>query len=429
MDYPFRYKNNQLYCENVNIRDFSASVTSPFFIYSKAELEHSCDLVWQAAGNNDFLPCYALKANYNPALLAIIRDKGFGADIVSGGELDFALRSGFDPEKIVFAGVGKDDFEIEKALQHNIHSLNIESAQEMDVLAQIAARMNTTVTLAIRVNPDIDAQTHEYISTGMHRNKFGVSRDEALRLYEKAHQHPNLEPAGIHIHLGSQMEHEEPFRKAAGFLKEFSGQLAHMGIKLRFLDIGGGIGINYTDALLNPQKPRSYVPKILPGFIRALSDAGLPLVAELGRSIVGSAGLLVSRVLYRKQTPQKNFIIVDAAMNNLIRPGLYKAFHEVAPLVKKDGTEETVDVVGPVCESTDFLAQNRVLQQMKRGDYLAFGGAGAYGQALSSHYNLRPMISEYLVDGDSVKCIFKGISVEQLADQYGADIWDQPKRS
>lgn len=418
MNNPFYYKNSCLFCENVDLHEFAKTVSTPFYLYSQAEIEYNCDAVWQAAGNASFQPYYALKANFNPALLKIILDKNFGADIVSGGELYFAKKTGFPAEKIVFAGVGKTDQEIQQALDNNIHSINIESEEELKRIAQLAKKSRKKQRIAIRINPDIEAKTHPYISTGLHTNKFGVSADRAFELYLEASKQSHLFVEGIHVHIGSQITQDTPYLATAEFLRNFIKRLKEKAIEIKYLDLGGGIGIDYDNAFDDTNKPRTYINEILQNYIGAFKDLNIMLFAELGRSIVGSAGVLVTKVLLNKKTPLKKFIITDAAMNNLIRPSLYQAKHEIVPLVKNSKLQIKSDIVGPVCESSDFFAKDISIQEMNPNEYLAIGSAGAYSQVLASNYNLRPTIAEYLVNGSQVTCIFKGNSIENLAANF-----------
>lgn len=414
----FSYIDRDLYCEGVNVSRFAQEVPTPFYLYSAREIEKNCKQVTETGVGLDFLPCYALKANYNPALLNIIKNQGFGADVVSGGELLFALKAGFPAKKIVFAGVGKTGDEIELALQKDIHSLNIESAEELEATSAIASKLKKKATIAFRINPDIDAKTHEYISTGLHSNKFGVSLKKASSLYEKAADDPFLEPKGIHVHIGSQITEVSPYLETVTFLIDFVKTLRSRGIQIEYLDLGGGIGINYEQNFLDQKNESTFIPQILPDYLDGLKKLNLKLIVELGRSVIGSAGILITRVLYRKKTPVKQFIIVDAAMNNLIRPSLYDAYHEILPVTLTGREEETVDIVGPVCETGDFLAKERILTRINRGEHLAVIGAGAYGQALASNYNLRPTIAEYLVREETISTIRKGETIEEIMNHY-----------
>jgi diaminopimelate decarboxylase len=274
--------------------------------------------------------------------------------------------------------------------------------------------------VAIRVNPDIDAKTHPYISTGLHSSKFGVTRDTAIELFRLAKDTNYIEPSGLHVHIGSQIETIEPYLETIKFLNELISQLEGMGIPIRYIDLGGGIGINYQNQINVEGEPSTYLKKILPGLLKPFVNEKRKILIELGRSIIGPAGILVTKVLYIKDTPQKKFIIVDAAMNNLIRPSLYNAHHQILPVTNNERSTEMVDVVGPVCETTDFFAKDRLLPKFCQGDYLVIGGAGAYGQALSSNYNLRPTIAEYLIDDHHLRTIFKGESIENIALRYNS---------
>jgi diaminopimelate decarboxylase len=414
----FYYSSGRLFCEKVDLPELAGNMPTPFYLYSFMELKKNCQEIMEAGKSFDYLPCYALKANYNPHLLRLIAGLGLGADVVSAGELYFALKAGFPPSKIVFAGVGKTAQEIKFAIETGIHSLNVESFEELKLTSNIAGQFQKKVDIAIRINPDIEAQTHDYISTGMHNTKFGVSADEALPMYQFAIEDKYLEPRGVHVHIGSQIISSEPYLKTIDFLQAFIKKLKNLGVQLSFIDLGGGIGINYHDNLQDSDSNRTYIQSILPDYLNGFKGLGLELVVELGRAVIGSAGILISNIIYRKQTPLKKFLIVDAAMNNLIRPSLYGAHHEIVPLQLNHGETETVDIVGPVCESGDFLAKEQVLQMTKSGDYLAILGTGAYGQALSSNYNLRPRIGEYLVGGQTVKTIFKEEKITNLWEHF-----------
>ncbi|MCD6374340.1 MAG: diaminopimelate decarboxylase [Caldisericaceae bacterium] len=412
----FYYQDRYLFSEKVNLLEFASQNKTPFYLYSQSKIEENCKLVLEAGKSLDFLPCFALKANYNPAILKLIQSLGFGADVVSGGELQFALKAGFSAEKIVFAGVGKTAEEIELAISTGIHSINIESVEEFELVKKIAHQLRKNIAIAFRINPDIEAPTHDYIATGKHINKFGILLSDALRLYRNAADDQWLNPIGLHVHIGSQILKVEPFLKTADYLLESIENLKARGLPISALDLGGGIGIDYSENIFS--LPRWPLKEILPAFLQKFKGQNLKIMLELGRAIVGDAGLLITKVLYRKQTPLKKFIIVDAAMNNLLRPSLYNAYHPIVPLQISEKEKEVVDVVGPVCESGDFLAQNRELQAVEAGDYLAIGGTGAYGQALASNYNLRPMIPEYMVKEEQTKTIFKGETIEQIANKY-----------
>ncbi len=292
----------------------------------------------------------------------------------------------------------------------------MESFSELKLLDRIAAEKEQKVSVAIRVNPDIDPQTHPYISTGLHSNKFGVTRDEAIRMYQFAAKSAWLMPEGIHVHIGSQIRSEGPYVETAEFVIALYHELSSMGIAIKFFDLGGGIGINYDGQVETEE--RTYLKKIMPAMLKPFAGMNVKLVMELGRSIIATAGILVTKVVYVKRTPAKTFIIVDAAMNNLIRPSLYQAVHQIVPAKRRSGDRQKVDIVGPVCETGDFLARDYELGPVEEGDYLVITGAGAYGQALSSNYNLRPQIAEYQVQGDDVEVIYPGENIEKIAAKY-----------
>jgi len=414
------YYNSEgnLSIEEIDIQLLLKKYPTPFYAYSANEIIHNCRDVHRCAASLELMPCYALKANYNPSLIKIIRDMNFGADVVSGGELYFALNNGIDPQKIVFAGVGKNKEEIAMAIQHGIHSINIESISELELVKTIAQQLKKRIVVAIRVNPDIDAKTHPYISTGLHSSKFGVSREMAIELYKNAKKSDYLEPSGVHVHIGSQIEEIGPYLETVHFLKNFVSELETMGITISYLDLGGGIGINYPNLINERNEPTTYIMEILPSLLKPFESEKRKILVELGRSIIGSAGILLTKILYIKETPQKKFIIIDAAMNNLIRPSLYNAYHQILPLNSKEKSTEVVDVVGPVCETADFFAKDRELPVCREGDYLAITGVGAYGQALASNYNLRPTVAEYLIEKDQVRTIFKGESIKEIALKF-----------
>ena len=332
--------------------------------------------------------------NSSLAIIRSISRLGGGADIVSGGELHKALTAGIQPKKIVFSGVGKKDDELTYAIKSNILMINAESEQEVDAISRIGKRMKRTVPLSIRVNPQIDAKTHPYITTGMKKNKFGVLWDDAMRLYMKARQDPFLEPVGISSHIGSQILEVGPFREAVHSLKSMAEGLRTESIDITYLDIGGGLGITYKDEL--PPHPDEYASVVA----RELAGTNLTVILEPGRVLVGNSGVFVTRLLYVKQSPEKTFYIVDGAMNDLVRPSLYNAYHEILSVRSGRERQVTVDVVGPICESGDFLAKDREMPVMNQGDLLAIKGAGAYGFSMSSNYNARRRVAEVLVKGE-----------------------------
>jgi diaminopimelate decarboxylase len=390
--HDFTYKNGELYCEGVSIASIASRVGTPFYVYSAGTLTRHCRAFTNAFGGSPHLVCYALKANSNGAVLRVLARAGAGADIVSGGELFRALRAGIDPKKIVYAGVGKRRDEIEYALKVGILMFNVESADELQTLNQAAKDMRCTARVALRVNPDIDPKTHAYISTGLKENKFGIPIDQALEHYRIAGTLPNIEIAGIHHHIGSQITEVQPFvdalKRVLGFVKE----LRAAGIQIKYLDIGGGLGIPYKDE--TPPMPAELADALRP----LLEGCGCTLILEPGRAIVGNAGILVTRVTYKKTTGEKNFLIVDAGMNDLIRPSLYEAHHEIKPVAEPRTKETAVfDVVGPICESGDFLAKDRELPVVNNGDLLAVMSAGAYGFSMASNYNSRARAAEVMV--------------------------------
>ncbi len=392
--HDFVYKNGELYCEGVPVRTVAQRVGTPFYLYSATTLENHFRAFDQAFAGTPHLICFAVKSNPNGAILRLLGRAGAGADIVSGGELFRALRAGIDPKKVVYAGVGKRRDEIEYALKMDILMFNVESGEELTALDRSASEMHAKARIALRVNPDIDPRTHPYISTGLKENKFGISIDHALEFYQTARTLPNVEVVGVHQHIGSQITEVQPFvdalQKVVGFVKE----LKAAGINIRYVNIGGGLGITYKDE--TPPHPRELAKAIQP----VLKDCGCTLVLEPGRAIVGNAGILVTRVVYHKEGGGKKFVIVDAGMNDLIRPSLYDAYHEIKPVVGPSSPESAVvDVVGPICESGDFLAKDRDLPLVKQGELLAVMGAGAYGFSMSSTYNSRPRVAEVMVKG------------------------------
>lgn len=392
--HDFQYRNGELCCEEVPLRTIAQRVGTPFYCYSSATLVSHVRAFDRAFAGTPHLVCFAVKANPAMALLRLLGREGAGADIVSGGELFRALRAGIDPKKIVYAGVGKRRDEIEYALKMDILMFNVESVEELRAIDNAAGLMRTRARIALRVNPDIDPKTHPYISTGLKKNKFGISIDTALEHYQAAKAMAHVDVVGIHQHIGSQITELQPFidalRKTTGFVKE----LRAAGIDIQYINIGGGLGITYKDE--TPPLPKELADSVRP----LLKDCGCTIVMEPGRAIVGNAGVLVTGVLYHKESAKKRFLIVDAGMNDLIRPSLYEAYHEIKPVMEHPGVERaSVDVVGPICESGDFLAKDRDLPLVASGDLLAVHGAGAYGFSMSSNYNSRPRVAEVLVKG------------------------------
>lgn len=395
----FTYRDDQLYAEDMQVAAIAERFGTPCYIYSRAALEARFKEYQDALAGADHLICYAVKANSNLAVLDVLGRMGAGFDIVSGGEMERVIAAGGDPAKIVFSGVGKTSAEMARALDLDIACFNLESAQELEVLAEVAADKNTVARVSVRVNPDVDAQTHPYISTGLRENKFGVNTDEAMAVYRRAAELPAIEVVGIDCHIGSQLTQISPFIDALKRLLALVDQLAAEGITLHHLDLGGGLGVCYKD-----EQPPSVAEYI--GAVRAeLGDRPLQLVFEPGRSIAANAGLLVTRVNYLKTTEAHHFALVDAAMNDMIRPALYQAWLDIRQVDRgAQGQTAQWDVVGPVCETGDFLGKERELT-LAPGDLLALSGAGAYGFTMSSNYNTRPRAAEIMIDGDQAHVV------------------------
>ena len=389
----FQYKEDELYCEDVPVRLIAEKTGTPCYIYSLATLSHHFTTFDAAFANVAHLTCYSAKANSNVAILKLFGSMGAGVDIVSGGELYRARMAEIPPERIVYSGVGKTVEEIDFALREKILMFNIESSQELEQINRRAEAMGTRASISLRVNPDIDPNTHPYISTGMKRNKFGISADSALRAYEKAKNLRNIEVVGLDCHIGSQLTDVTPFVDALRRLRSLIERLRQTGFHIRYLDLGGGLGIVYDQEA--PPQPHEYARALL----GELKNIDCTLIFEPGRVIVGNAGVLVTKVLYTKRTQAKNFVITDGAMNDLVRPSLYGSYHYIQPVLRSLKETEIVDVVGPICESGDFLAKDRGLPMPAAGDYLAVMSAGAYGFSMSSNYNSRPRAPEVLVKG------------------------------
>ncbi|MEK7382282.1 MAG: diaminopimelate decarboxylase [Elusimicrobiota bacterium] len=397
----------------VSARSLARRYGTPLFVYSAAIARDRLSALRRAFTRREVLICYALKANPNRALGRVLAHAGAGADIVSGGELLRAARAGFPPSKTVFSGVGKTESEMAAALRAGILSFNLESAEEMEVLARAAGRLKRCAPVSVRLNPDIDAGTHPHITTGRAENKFGVETMEALALYRKASRDPRLRVVGIQCHIGSQITTLAPYRRAAACVAGMVSRLAALGIRLDFADLGGGLAVTYEDE--RPFSLRAFARTIEPAFA---PWPELRLLLEPGRYLVADAGILLTSVLYRKKTTKKNFIIVDGAMTDLPRPALYGAWHPVEAVAPRRGRKKTADIVGPVCESGDFLARNRRLPPLERGDLLAVGKAGAYGFSMSSQYNSRPRAAEVLLDGRRVLLARRR---ETVKDIYAAE--------
>ncbi len=405
----FDYRNSELQCESTPLRMIADAVGTPTYVYSRATLVENYRAYAAAFGSHPHVIAYAMKANGNLGLLAVLAREGAGIDVVSGGELFRALKAGVPPKKIVFAGVGKNREEMRDALKADILMFNVESAAELALLDRVAQELGVRAPVALRVNPDVDPQTHPYISTGLRSAKFGIPIAHALSEYDNAHRLAGIEVVGVHMHIGSQLIKVSPIQDAVARVVDLVRTLRSRGIPIRYLDVGGGLGIRYRDE--EPATPRDLAEAVLP----AARQLGVTVILEPGRSMVGNAGLLLTRVLYNKETGDKRFVVVDAAMNDLIRPSLYDAYHEVLPVRESRGRPQlTVDVVGPVCESGDFLAKDRALPQVDEGDLLAVMSAGAYGFAMASNYNARPRAAEVLVDGSRYSIVRRRESYEDL---------------
>jgi diaminopimelate decarboxylase len=404
----FEYRQGQLYCEDVAIAALAEQYGTPLFVYSRATLERHWHAFDSAFDGHDHLVCYAVKANSNLAVLNLLARLGSGFDIVSGGELQRVLQAGGKPESIVFSGVGKLAHEIETALQLDILCFNVESEQELDRINEIAGRMNKTARISFRVNPDVDAKTHPYISTGLKDNKFGVPFDDAEQVYLKASALENIEIIGMDCHIGSQLTELSPYIDAFDRLLELINRLRDQGINIHHLDLGGGLGIRYRDE--EPPLPAEWASALRD---RLKKFAGT-VVIEPGRAIAGNAGILVSRVNYLKHGPDKNFAVVDAAMNDLIRPSLYGAWQEIIRVDQNsDASEKVYDVVGAICESSDFLGKDRALS-LAQHDLLAIRSSGAYAFGMASNYNTRVRAAEIMVDGDQHYCVRERESFDDL---------------
>lgn len=390
----FYYKNNQLMCEKLPVKQIAKKAGTPVYIYSKNAILEKINQYKKAFSSYPTLICYAAKASSNLSLLSIFQENGLGLDIVSGGELYRGLQAGFDPKKIVYAGVGKTDTELEYAIENEILSFNVESFMELEVLDQIAGKIGKKANVSIRINPDVNPKTHPYISTGLKESKFGIDISQATEVYKKASKLKNLNIVGVHCHIGSQIMDVSPYREAVEKTTELVFELKKIGIELQHIDIGGGLGIKYRPED-SPPDPSDLADVILP----IVRQTGLNLIIEPGRSLVGEAGILVSQVIFLKDKGEKRFIIIDSGMNDLLRPAMYNAYHHILSVEKK--SEKIIaDIVGPICETGDFFALDREIDNLSRGDFIAVMSVGAYGFSMSSNYNTRPRAAEVLVDKD-----------------------------
>jgi diaminopimelate decarboxylase len=407
----FNYREGALFAEDVDLAALAADVGTPFYCYSTATLERHYRVLSDAFAGVPALICYAMKANSNQSVIATLARQGAGADIVSGGELTRALKAGVTADKIVFSGVGKTRDEMAAALKAGILCFNVESEPELEALSEVASSIGRTAPVSVRVNPDVDARTHVKISTGKAENKFGVPLSRAREVYANARKLPGIRIVGVDMHIGSQIVELAPFDNAAALLAEFARSLMSDGHKLEHIDLGGGLGIPYRPDDPEPPLPSAYAQTIT----RHTKGLGLKLVFEIGRMIVGNAGILLTRVLYVKRGEAKTFVVVDAAMNDLIRPTLYEAYHDIWPVAASaNGAKMTADIVGPVCESGDYLALDRALPACKAGDLLAVMTAGAYGAVLSSTYNTRPLVPEVLVRGKDFAVVRPRLDAESI---------------
>lgn len=422
MEY-IQYRNNELHCEDVPLTELHEEFGTPLYVYSRSQLLANFKDIDASLSDLNHVTCYALKANANPFLLKALAEAGSGADVVSAGELYLALKAGFPPEKIVFAGVGKREDEIEYALSEGIFCFNAESEQELQLISLVALRLQKKATVALRVNPDIDAESHPYISTGLKDHKFGIPAADAVKAFRFAASLPNLNVTGVHVHIGSQITKVEPFVAAAEFLARFVHDLRQQGIMISHIDVGGGFGTKYVNALTQEGLPvetgdlAAQVPapaEFLRAMAGPLAQTGCTIWLEPGRSIVANAGLLLTKVLYVKENGRKKFIIVDAGMNDFLRPSLYNAYHQIVPVKIETFEHEKVDVVGPVCETGDFLARDRMLPRLKQRDLVAVLTAGAYGFVNATNYNARLRPAEVLVNGDRVRIARQRQSMEHL---------------
>lgn len=403
----FLYQDNTLYAEGCRVNDLAQQYGTPLYIYSRATLERHWHAFNNAVADHPHLVCYAVKANSNLAVLNVLARLGSGFDIVSGGELARVIEAGGDPAKVVFSGVGKTVAEMEQALNLGIYCFNVESSAELEQLNQVAGRLGKVAPVSLRVNPDVDAGTHPYISTGLKENKFGIAMDEAEVVFARAYALPHLQVKGVDCHIGSQLTEIQPFLDAMDRMLALIDRLAEQGIVIEHFDVGGGLGVTYDDE--TPPHPDVYAAALL----ARLGDRKLKLIFEPGRAIAANAGIFVTQVLYLKENSDKRFAIVDGAMNDLIRPALYSAWQNIIPVNPRDEQAQVFDIVGPVCETGDFLGKDRQLA-IAAGDLLVVRSSGAYGFAMASNYNTRPRAAEVMVDGDKAYLVREREKLAQL---------------
>ncbi|MBI4418555.1 MAG: diaminopimelate decarboxylase [Ignavibacteriales bacterium] len=417
------YRNNELYCEDVPLTELHEEFGTPLYVYSRTKLLENFQALDAALSGIDHVTCFALKANSNVQLLKVLAEHGAGADVVSGGELLLARKAGFPPERMVFAGVGKREDELEFGLKEDIFCFNVESVQELQLISRVALRLQKTARVALRINPDINAESHPYISTALKEHKFGIPAGESREAFRVAASLPNLEVCGVHVHLGSQIVRKEPYTAAATFLSTLVRELRGAGISIAHVDIGGGFGVRYKNVLRHeglPEEqddqesipsPAQFIDTMLP----VLRETGCRIWLEPGRAVIADAGLLLTQVLYRKENRSKRFLIVDAGMNDLLRPSLYNAYHQIVPVRIETYEHEKTDIVGPVCETGDFFARDRQMPKTKQRDLLAILTTGAYGFVNASNYNSRLRPAEVLVNGDRVRVIRPRQTMNELA--------------
>jgi diaminopimelate decarboxylase len=410
---PFQYRADELFCDDVALTKIADEVGTPVYVYSRSDIERAYKAFDAALDGIPHEVCYAVKACSTLGVLGVLVQLGAGADIVSIGELYRWLRAGGEAESVVFSGVGKTETEMKEAIDAGIGCFNVESGEELIVLDRVASSLGKRAKISLRVNPDVDPETHPYISTGLKQSKFGVSMSEARELFKTAASAKGLVVAGVDFHIGSQLTKTSPFTDAIARLVELVHQLAKDGIKLEHVDIGGGLGIDYGNGDAPPPSPAEYGTAVRSA-LAPLTSLGIKVLTEPGRVIVGQAGALVSRVLYRKRNDTKHFTIIDAAMNDLMRPALYGSYHPIKPVTKPERARIVTDVVGPICETGDFFAHDRELPEMAQGELVWIGAAGAYGAAMASNYNTRPRAPEVLVSGGSYTVIRSRETYEQL---------------
>jgi diaminopimelate decarboxylase len=411
----FQYKNKKLFCEKMEIKKIAEKHGTPLYVYSKNMIINKFTATDDAFKSVDHTICYAMKANSNMEILKLMASMGSGGDVVSGGELLLAQKAGIPANKIVYASVGKTDEEIKFGIESGLLAFNVESEPELEVVNQIALQIGKKAPVALRINPNIDVHGHPYISTGKSINKFGIDIEAAFDVFQKAHKMEGIKIVGVHCHIGSQILNMEYFVASAKKLFDFVTRLTASGIQIEHIDIGGGLGVHYPDVIVDFADEEKDVPppsELAEKVLSILKPLNKEIIFEPGRSIIGEAAAMITKVLYVKHSRDTKFIVVDAGMNDLIRPSLYEAYHQIVPLTKGEGHLEKADVVGPICETGDFLAKGRMLPDVKRGDYLAVMTAGAYGYSLACNYNSRPRAAEVWVNGENDELIREREKVE-----------------